>query len=62
MVAPKSIRILLGVLISALALGGLALVPSVSAATPSNSEESIDICPGVDEAKINQVDIRWFRA
>jgi hypothetical protein len=57
MVASKSIKILLVALISALALGGLVIVPSVSAATPSNSEESIDICPGVDEAKIDQVDI-----
>lgn len=57
MIASKSIKRFLGFLISAVAVGGLAIGASVSAATPSNSEESIDICPGVDEAKIDQVDI-----
>ena len=57
MIASNSIKSFLGVLISAVAVGGLAFGPSVSAANPSNSEESIDICPGVDEAKIDQVDI-----
>jgi hypothetical protein len=57
MIASKSIKRFLGFLISAVAVGGFAIGPSASAATPSNSEESIDICPGVDEAKIDQVDI-----
>ena len=57
MIASESIKRFLGFLISAVAVGGLAIGASVSAATPSNSEESIDICPGVDEAKIDQVDI-----
>lgn len=57
MIASKPVKRFLGFLISAVAVGGLAIGASVSAATPSNSEESIDICPGVDEARIDQVDI-----
>jgi hypothetical protein len=43
MIASKSIKRFLGFLISAVAVGGFAIGPSASAATPSNSEESIDI-------------------
>ena len=48
---------LLSFAISILAIVGFAVIPSANAATPQNASENIDICPGVDEARINQVDI-----
>ena len=48
---------LLSFAISILAIIGFVVIPSANAATPQNASENIDICPGVDEARINQVDI-----
>ena len=48
---------LLSFAISILAIVGFAVIPSANAATPKNASENIDICPGVDEARISQVDI-----
>ena len=40
-----------------LIMGGLGLAHGASAATPSTVSESVDICPGINEAKVNQVDV-----
>jgi hypothetical protein len=40
-----------------LMMGGLGLAHGASAATPFDVTESVDICPGINEARVNQVDV-----
>ena len=44
-------------LMFSLMMGGLGLAHGASAATPFDVTESVDICPGINEARVNQVDV-----
>ena len=44
-------------LMVSLMMGGLGLAHGASAATTFDVTESVDICPGINEARVNQVDV-----